>query len=83
MDICGLTEKSDWTVFPNPTNRQFIVLLPFDKATITITDMQNHLVLKQDVTQEIISLQLENSGMYNIYMTSEKGVDSKKLLVQR
>ena len=71
------------SVFPNPTQGQFTILLPADKATVTITDILGQQIFKSNTTQKSINLELHKNGIYNINITTEHGSASQKIIVNR
>jgi hypothetical protein len=71
------------SVFPNPNNGQFSISLPKDDAEITITDILGRQILKKQATQKTINLQLDNKGVYIIYVTTKQGTATRKLFVNR
>jgi Secretion system C-terminal sorting domain len=74
---------SDWNLYPNPTSGQFTVELQSDNATITVTDILGQQILKTQTTEKITNLQLDNNGIYIVYVTTTQGTTTRKLIVNR
>ncbi len=70
-------------IYPNPTSGQITILLPTDNATITITDILGQQILKTQATQKKTNLQLDNNGVYLVYVTTNQGTIARKLIVNR
>jgi len=69
------------SVYPNPSNGQFTIALPTDNAAITVTDILGQQILKGQVTQKTTDLQLDNNGVYIVYITTKQGTTTRKLIV--
>jgi hypothetical protein len=70
-------------LYPNPTKGQFTISLPDDNAEINVTDILGQSILKILATQKITNLQLENNGVYIIYIKTKQGIAKRKLIVNR
>jgi len=71
------------TIYPNPTSGQFRIVLPTDNAEIIITDIIGQQILKTQTTQKTTNLQLENNGVYIVYVKTKQGTTTQKLIVNR
>jgi cyanophycinase-like exopeptidase len=87
--ICNLTSVADVidedkiTIYPNPTSGQFTISLSDDNATITVTDLLGHHIINKQSTQKAMNLQLDNNGVYIVYIMTKQGTTSRKLIVNR
>jgi altronate dehydratase len=84
--VVGLTEitsENSFSIYPNPTNGQFTVFLPTENAEIIVTDILGQEIIKIQTTQNTSNLQINNNGIYNIYVQTAQGTATQKLIVNR
>ncbi|MEI6488398.1 MAG: glycosyl hydrolase family 18 protein [Bacteroidota bacterium] len=74
---------SSLTIYPNPTSGQFTILLPTDYAIISVTDILGQMILKTQTTEKTLNLELDNNGVYIIYVKTKQGTTTRKLIVNR
>ena len=79
----SLSFSNSFSIFPNPTSGQFTILLPIDNAEITVTNALGQQILKKQTTQKTTNLQLDNNGLYIVYVTTKQGTTTGKLIVNR
>lgn len=85
-DITGSQEiiyENYISVFPNPNSGQFTISLQDDNAEIIVTDLLGHPILKTQATQRTTNLQLDNNGVYIIYIMTKRGTATQKIIVDR
>ncbi len=70
-------------IYPNPTSGQFTILLPIENATIIVTDLLGQQIIKKQVTLQTTNLQLDNNGVYIVYLITKQGTTTQKLIVNR
>lgn len=70
-------------IYPNPTSGQFTIILPTDNATITVTDLLGQQKLKTQAIQKTTKLQLDDNGVYIVYITTKQRTITRKLIVNR
>jgi hypothetical protein len=78
-----INSNSSVSVFPNPNTGQFTVSLPDDNDEITVTDILGQQIIKTKATQKIINLQLDNNGVYIIYVKTKQETIARKIVVNR
>ena len=78
-----IVSDNDVSVFPNPTSGHFTVLLPDDDAEIIVRDVLGREILKTQAIQKITNLELDNSGVYIVYIKTKQGTATRKLIVNR
>ncbi len=86
VNTLGVKETAidnSFTVYPNPTSGQFTILLPTENASIVVTNLIGQEILNEQVTQKSKLLQLENNGVYIVYMKTRQGTTTQKLIVNR
>jgi hypothetical protein len=71
------------SIYPNPTNGLFTVALQTEGAEIVVTDLLGRQVLRTKITQATTNLQLDNNGVYFIYIITQKGTTIRKLVVSQ
>jgi hypothetical protein len=76
-----IVEDHTFSIYPNPTNGQFTIDLPEENAEITVTDMLGKQILKKQAIQNTIILQLENNGVYIVYVRTKDGISAQKVIV--
>jgi len=70
-----------FSIYPNPTNGQFSVVLSTDNVEIIVTDMLGKQIIKTQATQKTVSLQIDNNGVYIICLKTKHGITTQKLIV--
>ncbi len=70
-------------LYPNPTSGQITVALQSDNAEIIVTDLLGQQIIKTKATQKATNLQLDNNGVYIVYVTTKQGTTARKLIVNR
>ena len=81
----GIDEKATdnlFSIYPNPTNGQFTIVLA-DNAEIIVRNVLGQQVIKTKTTQKTANLQLDNNGVYLVYLTTSQGTTTRKLIVNR
>ncbi len=81
--VADFNDKDKIIIYPNPTNGHFTISLSGDNTTITVTDILGHQILKTQTTQKATNLQLDNNGVYIVYITTKQGTRTRKLIVDR
>jgi hypothetical protein len=81
--IENFNDKDEISIYPNPTSGQFAISLSVQNATITVTDLIGQLIIKKQTDQIITNLKLDKSGVYIVFITTEQGVTSQKLIVNQ
>ncbi|MBL0340065.1 MAG: T9SS type A sorting domain-containing protein [Bacteroidetes bacterium] len=71
------------TIFPNPSNGQFTIVLSEDYAEIFVTDIIGQKIVEVQTIQKTTTLQLDNNGVYLIYFKTKQGMTTRKLIVNR
>ena len=74
-------EEADIHIYPNPTSGQFTISLSENNAAITITDMLGRPVKQLQATQQSTQLQLEDNGVYVVFIQTKDGISARKLIV--
>lgn len=70
--------NNSFLLFPNPTSGKFTILLKSDNAKIIITDILGRQIMKTQASDKEIDLQLNQSGVYFIYIiTNQETIISK------
>jgi len=81
--ISNPLSSPSFEIYPNPTNGEFTILLPANNSTIRVTDLLGQQILKTQATQNTANLQLDNNGVYLVYVTTTQGTTTQKLIVNR
>lgn len=76
-------QKIELTIYPNPSSGLFTILLPSDNAEITVTNIAGQQITKTETAQRTTNLQLDNDGVYFVYVKSKQGTTTRKLIVNR
>ncbi len=71
-----------WSVYPNPTQGIALVDGLTEMAAIEVTDIQGRVVLRT-VTDKVIDLSELDAGVYLLGITTEKGVQLEKIVLER
>lgn len=71
------------SLFPNPTSGRFTISLPMNNAEIIVMDFLGRQIIKKLATQKKTSIQLDNNGVYFVYVTTKHGTIIKRLIVNR
>lgn len=74
---------TDFQIYPNPTSGEFTVQLPVATAEITILNMLGEQIIKTETSNREMIINLENTGVYLIYIRTDQGVITRKLVVNR
>ncbi len=74
---------TDFQIYPNPTSGEFTVQLPDATAEITILNMLGEQIIKTETSKREMIINLENTGVYLIYIRTDQGVITRKLIVNR
>jgi hypothetical protein len=79
-------DQSDLIVFPNPTSGQFIVLNAAGYQELQIRNAQGQVLQSADLIIGENTVQLDfpfSDGIYYLYLQSETGIRTIKLLVTK
>jgi len=79
--ITELTKNNVFNIYPNPTNGEFTIILQTDNAEINVTDILGQGIIKTQTRQSTTNLQLENNGVYIVYVKTKQGTTARKLIV--
>lgn len=74
-----------FTIYPNPNNGLFNVTTKVgEKATVEVMNLQGQVVYKNSLTasNQVIDLREQAKGVYFVNITSTKGVEVHKIIVQ-
>jgi uncharacterized repeat protein (TIGR03803 family) len=75
-------ENNNITIYPNPSFGNFTLNIPSGEIKITITNSIGQIVYQKNTKNEKeVHFKLEQSGIYSVEINSEKGVSTKKLVV--
>ena len=86
--IKNMKENINVSIFPNPArDKVYIDLQDLDfrkNITFIIYDMQGHLLLQQDIMQDITELNIEAfpKGIYVLKLCNNNNVMTKKLVIR-
>ena len=81
--ISSTSNDFDIQLYPNPANGDFAIVLPTDYAEILVTNIVGQQILKTQTTQRTTNLQLDNNGVYIVYVKTKQGTSTRKLIVNR
>jgi hypothetical protein len=81
--IDELQNEEGFTLYPNPSNGWFTLLLPNEATEITVVNMLGEEVIKTKATQKKIDLQLNNNGLYLVVVKTKDRQFSKKIIVNK
>lgn len=84
--VTGIKTISDKqiSIYPNPNNGSFVVETNNTKQFMQIYDVTGKVVLSKTITEKtIIDASNLSEGVYNISLTSNKGVVNKRLVIVR
>jgi YVTN family beta-propeller protein len=76
------TSTLEMTVYPNPTTGKFAIDIPDFPATISVVNALGQVVLQTNALEENTLLELNQSGLYWVTVSSATGITTKKLLVR-
>ena len=79
--LADFNNADEVSIYPNPTNGQFTILLSNDNTTITVTDLLGQQIKKIQTTQKTTNLQIDKSGVYIVYAKTKQGTTTRKLIV--
>jgi hypothetical protein len=68
-------------LYPNPTNRDFSILLPIGNKEILVTDVLGNIILQTSTKENKVNLQIEKNGIYFINVKTRSGSSTHKLFV--
>ena len=71
----------DVTIYPNPSNGKFTILLPTANAEITVTDLHGRQIIKMQTTEMTTNFQLDNPGVYFVSVSTKEGTTTRKLIL--
>ena len=83
VGITELASDNSFSIFPNPTNGQFTLLCPTENASITVTNIMGQEIIREQTKQKTITLQLDNNGVYIVYVKTRQGTTTQKLIVNK
>jgi len=81
----GLSQSENhseiFSVYPNPTQGQFTLELDNESAEITISDVLGKELLKRETISKTTNFQIDAAGVYVLQVKTDKGMSSKKIVV--
>jgi YVTN family beta-propeller protein len=87
LQTSGITslnlESENISVYPNPSSRQFTISLPTADAEIMVTNLLGQQIIKTKTVQKTTNLQLDNNGVYLVYVITKQGTETRKLIINR
>lgn len=87
VEVCAgineYTNDNSFLLYPNPTSGKFTILLSSETEEIIVTNVLGQQVIKKQTKQKIANLQLENNGVYIVYLKTKQGTITQKLIVNR
>lgn len=85
VDLCtAINEPANnnlFSIYPNPTNGPFTIVLSAENTEIIVTDILGQRVIITQLTQKTIDLQIVNNGVYIVYAKTKQGTITQKLIV--
>lgn len=76
------TSTLEMTLYPNPTSGRFALDLADYPATISIVNALGQTVFQTNALEQNTNLELNQSGLYWVTVSSATGITTKKLLVR-
>jgi hypothetical protein len=70
-------------IYPNPTHGKFTLLLSIENADVKVINMIGQEVLSAKTTQKEMNFELNENGIYIVYVKTKLGTVTKKLVVNR
>jgi hypothetical protein len=73
--------ESEVVIYPNPSNKDFTLIIPADKAEVIITDLLGKEIFRKIVFEKEIQLALDKVGTFLILIKTNENIISRKLVV--
>ncbi len=80
-----LTEGLNFTISPNPASGDDVTIKidePTEGLVLTVVDLNGNLIHKQNVNENVVSLEHLNVGVYYVTLSVAKGAKTKTLIVR-
>ena len=79
----NMEENNLFSIYPNPSTGEFKIDLFTDFAEIIVTDMFGKQIIKNQTTENSTTLNLDVNGLYIVYIKTNHGITTRKIIVNR
>ncbi len=77
------TSNYDFQIYPNPSKGSVRIQLLNDFAEITVMNMLGQPIIKTYATEKTTGLQLDQNGVYTVYVKTKEGTTTRKLIINK
>jgi hypothetical protein len=71
------------SIYPNPSNGKFTIVMPLANATITVTDILGRVKIETQQKQQTGNFQLNENGVFIVYISTKQVTTAQKLIINR
>ena len=84
LRITNIIDENEFSIYPNPSNGEFFLKVPENSREIIIRNILGQKIKQYHIKfQEKINLEINSQGIFFIQLITNKGIITKKIIINR